>query len=64
MFALTHKGKKYVTMNISEDGANAALDAVGQLMNGGSIELRFMRYSRRRCGILCGFHGRTRQSAR
>jgi hypothetical protein len=26
-------------VNISEDAANAALDAIGELMNGGSIEL-------------------------
>ena len=36
---LPYKGRRYVIMNIAEDAANAALDAIGELMNGGSIEL-------------------------
>jgi hypothetical protein len=39
MFALTHRGKRFVIMNISEAAANTALDAIGELMNGGSIEI-------------------------
>ena len=39
MFAFTYRGRRYVIMNIAEDAANAALDAISELMNGGSIEL-------------------------
>ena len=39
MFTLIYKGKPHVIMNIAEDAANAALDAIGELMNGGSIEI-------------------------
>ena len=36
---LLYKGRRYVIMSIAEDAANAALDAIGELMDGGSIEL-------------------------
>lgn len=39
MFTLIYKGKPHVIVNISEDGANTALDALAVMMNGGSIEL-------------------------
>ena len=39
MFTLIYKGERCVIVNISEDGANAALDTLGNMMNGGSIEL-------------------------
>jgi hypothetical protein len=39
MFTLPYRGRRYVIMNIAEDAANAALDRIGELMNGGSIEL-------------------------
>jgi hypothetical protein len=39
VFTLIYKGEPAVIVNISEDGANAALDTLGNMMNGGSIEL-------------------------
>ena len=39
MFTLIYQGEPHVIVNITEDGANAALDAIGRLMDGGSIEL-------------------------
>lgn len=39
MFTLLYKGERAVIVNVSEDGANTALDALGVMMNGGSIEL-------------------------
>jgi hypothetical protein len=39
MFTLIYKGERCVIVNISEDGANAALDTLGNMMNGGSLEL-------------------------
>jgi len=39
MFTLLHKGRRFVIMNMSADAANVALDAIGNMMNGGSIEL-------------------------
>jgi hypothetical protein len=39
MFTLVYKGERCVIVNISEDGANTALDAIGRMMDGGSIEL-------------------------
>ena len=39
VFTLIYKGERCVIVNISEDGANAALDTLGNMMNGGSIEL-------------------------
>ena len=29
MFTLSYRGRRFVIMNISEDAANAALDAIG-----------------------------------
>jgi hypothetical protein len=39
MFTLLHMGRRFVIMSLAEDAANAALDALGELMNGGSIEI-------------------------
>jgi hypothetical protein len=39
MWLLKYKGKPAVIVDISEDGANTALDALGAMMSGGSIEL-------------------------
>jgi hypothetical protein len=39
VFTLIYKGERCVIVNISEDGANAALDTLGNMMNGGAIEL-------------------------
>jgi hypothetical protein len=39
VFTLIYKGEPHVIVNISEDAANAALDAIGRMMNGGGIEL-------------------------
>lgn len=39
MFTLIYKGKPHVIVNISEDGANIALDALGRMMSGGNVEL-------------------------
>jgi hypothetical protein len=39
VFTLIYKGEPYVIVNISEDGAAAALNALGRMMDGGSIEL-------------------------
>jgi hypothetical protein len=39
MFTLIYKGEPCVIINISEEAGNTALDAIGRLMDGGSIEL-------------------------
>jgi hypothetical protein len=39
MFTLLHQGRRYVITNLSSDAANVALDAIGNMMNGGSLEI-------------------------
>ena len=39
MFTLVRQGEPYVVLNLSEAASNAALDALGEMMNGGHIEL-------------------------
>ena len=39
MFTLIYKGAPHVIVNITEEAANAALDAIGGMMDGGAIEL-------------------------
>jgi hypothetical protein len=39
MWSLKYKGEPHVIVNISEDGANAALDTIGAMMNSGAVEL-------------------------